>query len=85
MVNGSEMIHSPFCFREGQISASTHSPHFRLRACTVASILFGFYSFDNVAAGQSYTIAISSRLYRFQPRTMQVSGDLANVDFVGLE
>ena len=53
------------------------------RAVTTSS--FGFYTFDNVAVGQSYTIAISSRLYRFQSRVAQVTGDLANVDFVGLE
>ena len=52
---------------------------------TVTTSSFGFYSFDNVATGQSYTIAISSRLYRFQPQVVQVSGNLSNVDFVGLE
>lgn len=54
-----------------------------VRSTTTSS--FGFYTFDTVAVGQSYTIAILSRLYRFQSRSVQVSGDLTNVDFVGLE
>ncbi len=60
----------------------TDSNHVK-RTSTTSS--FGYYSFDNVATGQDYTIAISSRLYRFAPRVVRVSGDLANVDFVGLE
>lgn len=54
-----------------------------VRTATTSS--FGFYSFDSVATGQSYTMSILSRLYRFSPRVVQVSGDLANVDFVGQE
>ncbi len=53
------------------------------RTATTSS--FGFYQFDNVATGDNYTLRVSSRLYRFQSRTMQVNGDLTNVDFVGLE
>ena len=52
---------------------------------TVTTSSFGFYSFDNVATGQSYTMRISSRLYRFTPRVVQVTGNLTDVDFVGLE
>ena len=52
-------------------------------AATTSS--FGFYAFDNVAPGQSYTVRVSSQFYRFQPRLIQVAGDLANVNFVGLE
>lgn len=52
---------------------------------TVTTSSFGFYSFDSLATGLQYTINISSRLYRFQPLTIQVSGDLRDVDLVGLE
>lgn len=49
-------------------------------------MLFGeLFRFDNVAPGQSYTLRVSSRLYRFPPRVIQLTGDLANVNFVGLE
>ena len=54
-----------------------------VRSTTTSS--FGFYSFDNVAPGFSYTLRIKSRLYRFQPQTVVPTGDLTGVDFVGLE
>ena len=53
------------------------------RTATTSS--FGLYSFDNITPGQAYTISITSRLYRFPTRTMTISADLTNVDFVGLE
>ncbi len=46
---------------------------------------FGFYQFDNVPTGASYTVSVNSRLYRFQTRNLSVSSDLTTVDFVGLE
>ncbi len=53
------------------------------RSATTSS--FGFFSFTDVAVGETYTVRIGSRLYRFAPRTMQVISDLTLVDFVGLE
>ena len=46
---------------------------------------FGFYSFTGVTAGQTYTIRVFSRFFRFQPRTLMVTVDVSNVDFNGLE
>ena len=46
---------------------------------------FGFFSFDNVSTGGTYTFRIVSRLFRFQPRTVQVNDNLTLADFVGLE
>ena len=46
---------------------------------------FGFFSFDSVNTGQVYTFRISSRLFRFQPRAVQIDGNLTLADFVGLE
>ena len=46
---------------------------------------FGFYSFDNVATGQQYTVRVSSRLYRFAPQTLTINDNVVNLDFVGLE
>ena len=46
---------------------------------------FGFYSFANVVPGQTYTITVFSRFFRFPPRTLLVTGDVSNVDFNGLE
>ena len=53
------------------------------RTATTSS--FGFYQFDDVTLGETYTVSIASRQYRFASRTVQVTADLANVDFVGLE
>jgi len=54
-----------------------------IRFVTTSS--FGFFSFDNVVAGQSYTFRIFSRFFRFQPRTVQVNDNLTLADFMGLE
>ena len=53
------------------------------RVATTSS--FGFFSFDNVSIGDTCTIRISSRLYRYSPQTVQVNGNLTLPDFVGLE
>ena len=53
------------------------------RTATTSS--FGRYSFSDVRAGESYTITVSSKRYRFTPRQMLISDNLSNVDFVGLE
>ena len=53
------------------------------RSVTTSS--FGYYQFDDVALAASYTLAVSSRQYRFAQRTVQVTGNLTDVDFVGLE
>jgi uncharacterized delta-60 repeat protein len=53
---------------------------------TVFTSSLGFYSLDNVLAGRSYTIAVSSKRYRFASRSLlQLNADLANVDFVGMD
>ena len=54
-----------------------------VRTATTSS--FGFFSFANVVTADTYTIRISSRLYRFSPQTVQVNGNLTLPDFVGLE
>ena len=46
---------------------------------------FGFFSFDNVSTGQTYTFRVASRFFRFTPRTVQVNDNLTLADFMGLE
>ena len=46
---------------------------------------FGFFSFDNVASGATYTVRISSRLFRYAPQSLQVDCNQTLPDFVGLE
>ncbi len=52
---------------------------------TVTTSSFGFYMFDNVTAGSTYTIAVSSRRYRYATQQLLVNATLTNVDFIGLE
>jgi len=51
----------------------------------VTTSSFGFFQFDDVAPGGTYTIRVFSRFFRFAPRTVQVTGNLTLADFNGLE
>ncbi|HEX3101425.1 MAG TPA: carboxypeptidase-like regulatory domain-containing protein, partial [Pyrinomonadaceae bacterium] len=53
-------------------------------AMTTTTSSFGYYTFDDVAAA-TYTIAVSSRQYRFGSRTITVGDSLADIDFMGSE
>lgn len=53
------------------------------RTATTSS--FGVYSFAEIPTGLNYFIVVSSKRYRFSPRSVAVAGNLTNVDFVGLE
>lgn len=53
------------------------------RIATTSS--FGIYIFDNVATGQTYTMTVGSKRYRFAPQFVSVAGTLTNIDFTGLE
>ena len=52
---------------------------------TVTTSAFGYYSFDGVAVGGTYTIGVASRQYRFAARTVTVTDNLTDVDFTGQE
>lgn len=53
------------------------------RTATTSS--FGIYSFDGVRTGETYTLTVASKRYRFTPKVLQIDTALTNVDFVGLE
>ena len=53
------------------------------RTATTSS--FGFFTFDNILTGGTYTIRISSRLYRYTPQTLGIVDNVTLPDFVGLE
>ena len=53
------------------------------RRATTSS--FGVYSFENVPLGTGYFLTVSSKRFRFAPRSLEVNGTMANVDFFGLE
>lgn len=52
---------------------------------TAVTSSFGIYSFTNVPTGGSYILTVSSKRYRFAPRTVPVNGNLTGVDLIGLE
>lgn len=51
------------------------------RIATTSS--FGYYSFEDVEAGQSYIIGVQSKQYRFTARQIQIVDSLVDFDFVG--
>ncbi len=53
------------------------------RTATTSS--FGLFSFADVSNDETVTIAITSKRYRFTPRIVLVTGNVALSDFVGLE
>ena len=55
------------------------------QARSVTTSSFGFYSFENVPSGATYTVRASSRRYRFSARMVMPSQSVSDLDFVGLE
>lgn len=58
------------------------SQNVRLTATTSS---FGLYAFEGITPGQTYTMTVASKRYRYTPVTLQINGNLSNVDFMGLE
>ncbi len=56
-------------------------PNGFVRVATTSS--FGFYQFTDVLPGPTYKVTIFSRLFRFRPQMLQVTGNVLNVDFIG--
>lgn len=42
---------------------------------------FGYFRFDNVPRNQTYTVAVVSKLYQFQPQTITVTDNVTNLNF----
>lgn len=53
------------------------------RTATTSS--FGIYSFENVLIAPGYTLTVTSKRFRFAPKTMDITGTLSDIDFVGSE
>jgi Repeat of unknown function (DUF5650)/Carboxypeptidase regulatory-like domain len=53
------------------------------RRTTALSSPLGFYAFQEIAGGRSYTVSVSAKRFRFgAPRTVFVDGDITGYDFV---
>jgi hypothetical protein len=53
------------------------------RTATTSS--FGYYRFDDVPAGETYVMSVSSKRYQFEPRVVNVQDEIANLDFIAQE
>lgn len=67
--------------RNGTVTIT--GPNGYVRQATTSS--FGFYTFPDALSGQSYTLTVFSRFFRFPPRALPVTCSVSNVDFVGQE
>lgn len=45
----------------------------------------GYYSFEETAAGGTYTFRVNSKRYRFTQETLTVTGQINDLNFIGLE
>ena len=52
---------------------------------TTTTSSFGVYNFTNVQLGQIYTATVTSKRFRFSPKTIPLTANLSGVEFVGLE
>lgn len=43
---------------------------------------FGYYRFDDVTAGETYAVNVSSKRFQFTPRTVSVTDELTDLDFI---
>ncbi|MBX3294782.1 MAG: carboxypeptidase regulatory-like domain-containing protein [Acidobacteria bacterium] len=43
---------------------------------------FGYYSFEGVAAGETYIIGVRSKAFQFEPRVLEVTEGVSGVDFI---
>lgn len=49
---------------------------------TALTSSFGYYSFDNVEAGRSYTVTVQSKRYQFTPKLVTVGDAIEDLDFI---
>jgi len=43
---------------------------------------FGYYSLNNIAVGQTYTITVASKRFEFATQVISLSGELTDLDFI---
>ncbi|MEQ1645592.1 MAG: carboxypeptidase regulatory-like domain-containing protein, partial [Pyrinomonadaceae bacterium] len=52
---------------------------------TATTATFGYYRFDGLTQGESYTLTVSSRRFRFTQQRVTPSDNLTGIDFTGQE
>ena len=43
---------------------------------------FGYYSFDDVPAGETYTVSVTSKRFQFAPQLVTVNDAVEGLDFI---
>jgi hypothetical protein len=51
---------------------------------TALTNTFGYYRFEDIEAGHSYVISVSSKRYQFDPRIVNVNEEILDIDLVAL-
>ena len=51
---------------------------------TALTTSFGYYRFDDVAAGQTYIISVASKRFQFAPQVITVSEEINALDFTAV-
>ncbi|QQS34154.1 MAG: carboxypeptidase regulatory-like domain-containing protein [Acidobacteriota bacterium] len=78
----------------GRVFTSTGSPLRNARVTingpnnfsqSVITSTFGFYSFNDIPIGETYTVSVFSRSFRFNAQQVSVSQQISNLDFTGQE
>ena len=49
---------------------------------TARTSLFGYYGFDDVEVGQSYTMTVMSKRYYFTPQVVTINEEVENLNFI---
>ncbi|MBK6588935.1 MAG: hypothetical protein IPG22_11625 [Acidobacteria bacterium] len=52
---------------------------------TATTSSFGVYTFTSVRSGESYFLGVSSKRYRFAPRSITPTANMTDIDLIGLE
>jgi Calx-beta domain/Cohesin domain/Carboxypeptidase regulatory-like domain len=52
---------------------------------TVTTSSFGVFTFNNVPGPFQYVVSVSSKRYRFAPRTITANNNLTDIDMIGLQ
>ena len=66
---------------QGNVKVSITDASGSTRSAVVTSP-FGYYRFDNLVGGGTYTITVLSKRYTYAPRTLTANDNLSDVDFV---
>ncbi len=78
-VSVSGRVHSPSGGIANAVVTITSPNGTALRTSTSS---LGYFRFDDIVAGSTYTVAVASKRYRFTPRIVTISDSVEDLDFI---